>query len=325
MKASVVIPTKNAGTRFEAVLQMVLCQQCPWPYEVTVVDSGSTDGTLDACRKEGVQFLEIEPASFGHGRTRNFAIEQTRGEFIAMLTHDALPANEHWLSRLVAATDAEPDIGGAFGRHLPYPSADPYTKRDLKQHFDNFAAMPAVVRLTERERYETDVGYRQMLHFFSDNNACLRRSVWERFPYPDVSFAEDQIWAQTIVEAGFAKAYADDASVYHSHQYSVSEIGRRSFDESAAFARLFGYNICPTVGTLVRRTVNSTAQDLLWSIRRGNAASEMFWMARSPFANLARQAGHYLGSRETRLPSSVVSAISLDGELKSGTRFWRVK
>ncbi|SNT63984.1 rhamnosyltransferase [Tardiphaga sp. OK246] len=325
MKASVIIPTKNAGPGFAGVLQAVLTQQCPWPYEVIVIDSGSTDGTLDLCRESHVRLLQIEPASFGHGRTRNLAIEHACGEFVALLTHDALPASRHWLARLVDATDAEPDIAGTFGRHLAYPSADPYTQRDLDWHFDNFAAMPKVVRLDDRSRYEVDVAYRQMLHFFSDNNACVRRNVWERYPYPDVSFAEDQIWAQTVIEAGYAKAYADDAAVFHSHQYSVQEIGRRSFDESAAFARLFGYNLCPTIATAVLRTVHATARDLMWSIQRKEVIPHLYWMARSPFANFARQLGHYSGAHERNIPASVIDRVSLDGALKSGKSFRRTK
>ena len=74
MKASVVIPTKNPGQIFRDVLDRVLEQECPWDFEVLVIDSGSNDGTQDYARsKPGVRLHEITPEEFGHGRTRNLA------------------------------------------------------------------------------------------------------------------------------------------------------------------------------------------------------------------------------------------------------------
>ena len=40
-----------------------------------------------------------------------------------------------------------------------------------------------------------------------------------KISFPDVSFAEDQIWAKTIIEAGFKKAFARNSLVKHSHGF----------------------------------------------------------------------------------------------------------
>ena len=47
LKASVVIPVLNGGDLLLKVLAEVLAQRCPWSFEVLVIDSGSTDGTLE--------------------------------------------------------------------------------------------------------------------------------------------------------------------------------------------------------------------------------------------------------------------------------------
>ena len=89
MKASVIIPTKNPGDIFHEVLTMVLSQETDFPYEILVIDSGSTDGTIAYIKQHPtVRLHQIEPLEFGHGKTRNQAIAMTSGEFIAMLTHD---------------------------------------------------------------------------------------------------------------------------------------------------------------------------------------------------------------------------------------------
>ncbi len=309
-RASIVIPAKNAGPKFRQVLEAVLAQQAPWPFEVLVVDSGSRDGTLELCaRYPAVRLHRIAPEAFGHGRTRNLGASLTEGEFVVFITHDALPADEHWLRKLVEAAASGPEVAGAFGRHLPYPGADPLTQRDLNRHFDNFLNWPAVMRIEDRDRYARDEGYRQLLHFFSDNNACVRRSVWERIPYPDVEFAEDQLWAKAVLEAGYAKAYADDARVFHSHDYGLAQQFRRAFDESEALHRLFGYRLTPTLGALLRQVVGHTRADYayLGPLLR---AQHRWWLL-APARNLARYAGHYLGRHGTRHPA-IRRAVSLD-------------
>lgn len=278
MKASVVIPTKNGGMLFARVLDGLLRQKAPWDYEILIVDSGSTDDTVRYCEERNVKVVSIPPSEFGHGKTRNFGISRTKGEFVALITQDALPASNEWLFNLVSAVEQAPDVAGAFGRHLPYPDADPYMVRDLKLHFDGFLAWPAVMRKSDNEpRYAAEIGYRQVVHFFSDNNACLRRTVWEKYPYPDVDFAEDQIWAKTVIEAGYGKAYADNAAVYHSHRYSVIEAGRRAFDESVALNRLFGYQLCPTVRQMLAQAGGCGYRDVryTYSLLKNTARKEL--------------------------------------------------
>lgn len=313
IKASIIIPAKNAGIQFHRVLESVLNQNTPWKYEVLVVDSGSTDGTVEYVRSlAGVRLHQIPAREFGHGKTRNLGISLTSGEFAVMLTHDALPASENWLFELVSAVEQSDDVAGAFGRHLAYEHDGPFLERDLRRHFDGFNQLPSVMRMDDKERYQKDQGYRQVLHFFSDNNACLRRSVWEKIPYPEVDFAEDQLWAKKIIEAGYAKAYADKAVVYHSHTFGFIEWGRRSFDEARALQRLFGYQLCPTLIHLVGRSMRMTLSDIRYLVKEGKVIPNFIWLLRAPLRNTFRQVGYFLGQRADRLPPVLVRTISRD-------------
>ena len=79
MKASVVIPTKNGEEYLDEVLAAVFGQQAPFDFEVVIVDSGSTDRTLEIIgRYPAVKLHRIPPLEFNHGETRNFAIRQAR-------------------------------------------------------------------------------------------------------------------------------------------------------------------------------------------------------------------------------------------------------
>ncbi len=245
-KATVCIPTFNGGSLLQSVVERVRSQSSPWPYEIVVVDSSSDDGSTDFLRgASDVIFRQIPQNQFGHGRTRNLCAELGAGQYVLFLTQDALPVDDSWLYNMVAIMERCPQAGGAFGRHLAWPDASPYTQRDLQNHFQGFLKYPlAVSKFTDPAKWSSgDTGWRQFLHFFSDNNSCLRRTVWEKIPYPDIEFGEDQVWANLIVEAGHERVYAPASVVYHSHDYASQAWEERSKTEALFFAREFGYDV----------------------------------------------------------------------------------
>jgi len=317
IKASVIIPVKNGGKLLRQVLQAVLAQQTPWPYDILVIDSGSRDGSTGIVRELGIRLHEIPPAEFGHGKTRNLGASLTTGEFIVFITQDALPTDVHWLYNLVAAAELTPTTAGAFGRHLAYPEHGPVIARELQQHFAGFGAQANTVCQDDSKRYQQDQGYRQFLHFFSSNNACLRRSVWQRIPLPEVDFAEDQLWAKAVIEAGLAKAYAPEACVFHSHKFGVLESYQRAFDESNALRKLFGYELVPSFKHLLKHSFLLSRRDWCW-IAESSLPTRNKWlgMIKPPAANFSRLLGYYAGAKQTRLPTWFKEHSSRDKALQ---------
>lgn len=316
-RASVLIPVKNGGALLGEVLDAVQAQQAPWPFEVIVVDSGSSDGSVERVRQHGVRCETIAPESFGHGRTRNLLASMSKGEFLVFITQDARPASPHWLRHMVDACSAEPSVAGAFGPHLAHPGARHVTQRELAQHFAGFGQQTSVVRLEDRARFDRDPGYRQWLHFFSSNNACIRRSVWEQFPLPEVAFAEDQTWALRAIEAGFGKAFAPEAAVFHSHDFGVWETLQRNFDEACSFQRYFGYRVQPGMVRALASGIMLARRDAGWlreqGVRGWAGLKHMSYMALIEFA---RVIGQYLGTHHDRLPGWLRRSVSRDEKLQ---------
>lgn len=240
--STVVIPTLNAAAHLEELFDALDAQETDWEFEVLVVDSASEDDTVQISTKRGARVIQIDRRNFQHGRTRNLAVQSALGDFVAFLTQDAIPDTEDWLANLVQPMLDDSTIAGCFGRHRAHNDASPFTVRELETHFDGFLVHPQVVsRNTDRARYDSgDPGWRQLLYFYSDNNSCLRKSVWRDMPYPAVKFGEDQAWAQLIIDAGLRKAYADGACVRHSHDFGPEEARYRAWEEAQFFAEQFG-------------------------------------------------------------------------------------
>lgn len=300
MDVTIVIPTKNAGRLFEKVLKKVFSQETTYEYEVICVDSGSSDNTIEIIKKFPCKLYEIPASEFGHGKTRNYGASKGTGEYIVFITQDAMPASSKWLQNFIDAMKSDPEIVGGFGIHYPYPDCNVIDKRDLYYHFKNFGDDNTIFQITDenRQRYKEEEGYRHLLSFFSDNNSCIRRDIFEKYPYKDVSFAEDQIWAKQMIELGYKKLYCPFAPVYHSHNYKLSTYFMRYYDEYKGLYYLQNYQIAKSWTRLPLMIAKHTISDARYIRHLEMSKKEkIHWMLYSMSRNFSRYCGGYLGGK----------------------------
>ncbi len=122
MRCALVIPTRNAGAHLDRLLPALVAQRRQ-PDSILVVDSRSSDDTVERFRAFGARVEIIEPASFNHGGTRRWASQQVEADALIYLTQDAIPASPDSFANLLDELYAEADIGVAYGRQLPHPGA----------------------------------------------------------------------------------------------------------------------------------------------------------------------------------------------------------
>ena len=277
MDVSIVIPTKNGGNLFDEVLSMIDAQETEYEYEVICVDSGSTDNTVDIINKHKCILKQISKNEFGHGKTRNLGASLGTGEFIVFLTQDAKPASKLWLQNFIDAMKIDDDVVGGFGIHYPYPDCNIFDKRDLKALFNGYGTDNTIYLLEDKERYKVDEGYRHLLSFFSDNNSCLRRKAWEKYPYDNVDFAEDQIWAKKMIELGYKKIYCPFAPVYHSHNYELKTYKQRYYDEYKGLYNIHQYVMINTIPRLLWRYYKFLEHDIKYVFSLNLKMKEKFY------------------------------------------------
>lgn len=235
---TVIIPTLNGERYLERLLSMLEHQDFAGSFEVLVVDSGSTDGTLTIVRDHpAVRLHEIPNSEFGHGKTRNLAARLARGRLLAYLTQDAIPITPGWLGSLVEPLDPEgADAVAVFGKQVPRPGCFPLQKYEIQAVFARFGDRPVLYGKGDREPSAAEM---DLLAFYSDVNSATRRDfLLDVIPYRDLSYSEDMAFARDLIGAGYRKAYSPEGSVEHSNDLSLRQYGKRIFDETLAMRRV---------------------------------------------------------------------------------------
>jgi rhamnosyltransferase len=309
------IPVRNGEQYLDEVLGSILGQEVDRTVEILVVDSGSTDRSLDIARRAGARVIEIDPGEFSHGGVRNRMMEAAAGDHVAFLTQDATPAHHRWLANLLAGFDMAKDVALVFGPYIPRPGASHVVQRELVEFFAGFSAngKPSVQRLDR----ETESSYRRQpgrLTFFTDANGCVARWAWEKVPFREAPYAEDQLLASEMIEAGFAKVYRPDAGVLHSHDYGPVAYFRRCFDEWRALREVYGHVESAAPKRIARRLVDETRGDREFLRSTGAPlGTRITGGAHSALHHAVRLSGALMGSRADRLPPGLRSRLSLEG------------
>jgi rhamnosyltransferase len=239
---SVVVPTWNGGARFRELLVALASQDSR--HELVVIDSDSRDGTAEAASAAGARVETIPQSEFNHGATRNRAIALAGGEVVALLTQDALPMGRDYLSSL-RKPFANPRVDGAYARQYPRPDCDPLLAERLRR-WSASRSEPSLQVLApgdpaaSRRLFDALPPLERYLSCVFDNVAsAVRRSSWERIPFPPRSFGEDVAWGKQVLLAGGAIAYEPSARVEHSHRIDIVREFKRLYCDHRNLHELF--------------------------------------------------------------------------------------
>jgi len=218
-KVSVIIPTLNAQDTIGKLLEYLSKQHV----DILVIDSSSTDGTLEIVKEYEVEYIEIAQNEFDHGTTRTLGAKHSSdAEFLIFLTQDALPYNHVSIENLLLPFQDD-SVGAVCGRQIPYPNETIFG-RHLREY--NYPDRSHLRSYDDRERYGIKTP------FLSNSFAAYRRSTLEEMEFfkEGLIFGEDMYMAAKMLQLGYKVAYQADAVVYHSHSYSYMQELRRYFD-----------------------------------------------------------------------------------------------
>jgi rhamnosyltransferase len=227
IEASIIILTKNAGDNLKYTLDSVFSQKYK-NFEVIVIDSSSSDNTLDIAKRYPVRMVKIKAEDFGHSKTRNLGAKLSKGNYLVYLTQDAIPKNNLWLSELINPLKKNKDFAGVFSRQIPKENEEPIEK------FFYFSLYP------NRSRIWVWEDFTQGDNLFSDVSSAIKKDIFSKYPYNNnLILAEDNEWAVRILKEGYKIFYNRNSQVIHSHNYNLIKLFKRNFDMGVAYRTIY--------------------------------------------------------------------------------------
>lgn len=282
-KATVIIRTYNEARHLPELLESIRTQIVSnVELEVLVVDSGSTDDTLDIARGFHCRIEHIRKEDFSFGRSLNTGCAAATGDALVFISGHCIPASDMWLDRLLEPL-AEGRAALAYGRQM-----------------GNGLSRFSECRIFEKY-YPKDSRVPQQEGFFCNNaNAALLRDVWQANPF-DESLAglEDMHLAKQLVGKNMAVAYVAEAAVYHLHDETWEEIKNRFERESIALQY-----IMPEIHVSFEDFLRYASSSILLDSRAAMQQKELFRrLGEIVMYRIAQYWGSYRGNHYHRIMS----------------------
>jgi glycosyltransferase involved in cell wall biosynthesis len=232
---SVVIPTKNAGEWFSQLLMMIRKQRGIRDIEIIVVDSGSTDRTLEISRHHGAKIIEIAPEQFTHSFSRNLGAENATGEFLFFTVQDALiPSNTffyHFLkvykkNEVIAVSCAE----------FPREDADLFYRALCWNHYE-FLGVNGHDKIMSIPPVEDFLTLRRNGQL-SDLACFISKDVFMKYKYR-YDYAEDLDLGLRLIRDGYKLAFLSSIKIIHSHNRPAYYFLKRGFVDQLFLTKTF--------------------------------------------------------------------------------------
>jgi len=238
---SIVIPTFN---------HLPLTQQCvrsirgasDVPYEVIIVDNGSTDGTASWARGEGLRVIP-NPENYGFPRACNQGIRAAEGDSLLLLNNDTM-VSPGWLTRLLGHAEKDPRAG------LVAPSTNfAGSCQQIEANYNTHEQFLAFAEQCARNNQGMATAVERLI------GLCLLipRGVVQTVGLLDERFGlgnfEDDDYCLRVRMAGFRLLWAQDVFIHHEGHQSFKLLGdgfrdllernRRLFQEKWDLGRYF--------------------------------------------------------------------------------------
>ena len=220
-KVSVVIRTLNEARHLPALLDGIRRQDCPGiEVETVLVDSGSTDGTLDIARKHATKVMNIRKEEFSFGRSLNIGCAAATGDVLVFVSGHCIPTTPNWIATLIAPLDQQ-GIAYCYGGQVGDETSHFSERQIFAKYFPQHDKVP-------------QAGY-----YCNNANAALLKRVWQEHPFDeDLPGLEDMHLGKRLVANGHKLGYVASAAVYHLHNETWVQVRRRFEREAIALQHI---------------------------------------------------------------------------------------
>ncbi len=244
-----------------------------------------------------IQCVPIDKSDFDHGGTRNYGAHLSDADIILFMTQDAVPEDKDLIRNLLESF-RNPQVAAAYGRQLPRKNAGTIEKYTRTFNYPEEGTIKSKEDLPR-------LGIKT--YFCSNVCSAYRKEVYEELGgfVTKTIFNEDMIMAAAIIQAGYFIAYAAEAKVVHSHEYTYIQQFKRNFDLAVSqqqYKEVFSSVKSESEGIkLVKQTAQYLADEKKYIL-----------IPDLIFQSGFKYLGYLAGKNYERIPKSIIKKLSMN-------------
>jgi glycosyltransferase involved in cell wall biosynthesis len=216
-RASIIIPTKNAGDEFDYTMRRIMQQEGVGEIEVIIVDSGSEDRTLDIAGRYTENVVRVSPEDFHHARTRNLGAEKATGDFLVFTVQDAIPVSNFWLHRLLYPVYLG-EASAVSARQIPRADADLFASWAMwvHNHYLGYDHDRLISHSIFRNFESLDIQGKRAAAGLDSVCLGIRKSVFDSYRFSS-GYGEDLDLGVRLLTDNHILLFQSSNGVIHSH------------------------------------------------------------------------------------------------------------
>lgn len=294
----VIIPTYHPGREFEQLLEKLWQQE--YPIRKILVMNTEKTFWKEQWEKQYplLEVHHLKKEEFDHGGTRKKAAALSEADVMIFMTQDAVPEDVLLVKQLIKALAQNEKTAAAYARQLPAVDCNELEK--FTRSF-NYPEKPSVKTKADLPQYGVKT------FFCSNVCAAYQKETYEKLGgfVEKTIFNEDMIYAGKLIENGYQIAYAADARVIHSHNYSGMQQLHRNFDlgvSQAQHPEVFAGIVSEGEGIkLVKKSMQHLAK-----------TGKIMMIPNLIWQSGCKYIGFFMGKRYQKLPKSWILWFSMN-------------
>jgi rhamnosyltransferase len=218
---SIIIRTYNEERYLDELLCAINAQVCEqYNTEIIIVDSGSTDKTIEIANHNRVKITYLDKKNFSFGRSLNMGCDFSTGDLLVFISGHCVPTNNKWLENLISPL-SKGFCDYTYGRQLGRDTTKFSEQQIFKRYFPDKSMIP------------------QKDFFCNNANAAITRKAWSKYRFNEfLTGLEDMYIAKQIYNDKGCIGYVSESIVYHIHDETFEQIKIRYERESIALQEI---------------------------------------------------------------------------------------